>query len=62
MGFTSDWYEADMQLLTPMIRAAAERYVAEKKLTMRDCAKELAAAPVAVKTGAPAPAKAAPKK
>ena len=51
-----------MQLLKPMIRAAAERYVAEKKQTMRDCAKELAAAPVAVKTGAPAPAKAAPKK
>jgi len=61
-AFSSDWYEADMQLLTPMIRAAAERYVAEKKQTMRDCAKELSAAPVAVKTGAPAPAKAAPKK
>ena len=54
-NFTSDWYEADMQILTPMIRAAAERYVAEKKQTMRDCAKELTAAAAA------APAKGAAK-
>ena len=35
-----DRYEADMQILTPMIRASAEKYAAEKKITKRDCAKE----------------------
>jgi len=33
-------YEADMQILKPMIRASAEKYAAEKKITKRDCAKE----------------------
>jgi branched-chain amino acid transport system substrate-binding protein len=63
--FTSDFYDADNQIIKPMIKAAAQRYVAEKKLTMRSCADEIAAdaqvatsaaAPAAVKT-APAPAK-----
>jgi branched-chain amino acid transport system substrate-binding protein len=35
-----DRYEADMSILTPMIRASAEKYAQEKKLTKRDCAKE----------------------
>jgi branched-chain amino acid transport system substrate-binding protein len=33
-------YEADMQILRPMIRASAQKYASEKKLTQRDCAKE----------------------
>jgi branched-chain amino acid transport system substrate-binding protein len=39
-GFSSDWYQADEQILKPMIRAAADKYAAEKKLTRRtagDC-------------------------
>jgi branched-chain amino acid transport system substrate-binding protein len=38
--FSSDWYEADEQILKPMIKAAADKYAAEKKLTRRapsDC-------------------------
>jgi branched-chain amino acid transport system substrate-binding protein len=58
-NFTSDWYEADSQILRPMIRDSAARYAAEKKITRRDCAKELAE-PIATPTAAPA--KAAPKK
>ena len=37
---TSDWYEADMAILKPMIKAAADKYAVEKKLTRRtgaDC-------------------------
>jgi branched-chain amino acid transport system substrate-binding protein len=41
-NFTSDWYEADMQIITPMIRSSAQKYLQEKKLTPRDCAAELA--------------------
>ena len=33
-------YEADSQIIKPMIRASAEKYATEKKLTKRDCAKE----------------------
>jgi branched-chain amino acid transport system substrate-binding protein len=33
-------YEADMQIIRPMIRASAQKYAGEKKLTQRDCAKE----------------------
>jgi hypothetical protein len=29
-----------MQIIQPMIRASAEKYAGEKKLTRRDCAKE----------------------
>jgi branched-chain amino acid transport system substrate-binding protein len=39
-SFTSDWYEADEQILKPMVKTAAEKYAAEKKLTRRtpqDC-------------------------
>jgi branched-chain amino acid transport system substrate-binding protein len=38
----SDWYEADQQILKPMIQKSANTYLAEKKLPRRDCAKELA--------------------
>jgi branched-chain amino acid transport system substrate-binding protein len=33
-------YEADQSIIKPMIRASAEKYAQEKKLTKRDCAKE----------------------
>ncbi|HMO46598.1 MAG TPA: ABC transporter substrate-binding protein [Rubrivivax sp.] len=36
----ADWYEADEQILKPMVKAAADKYAAEKKLTRRtaeDC-------------------------
>jgi branched-chain amino acid transport system substrate-binding protein len=38
--FSSDWYQADEQILKPMVKAAADKYAAEKKLTRRsgaDC-------------------------
>jgi len=38
--FSSDWIEADAQILKPMVKAAADKYAAEKKLTRRtpeDC-------------------------
>src|SRR5882672_7800537 len=38
--FTSDWYEADQAIIKPMIKAAADKYAAEKKLSRRtfeDC-------------------------
>ena len=37
---TSAVYEADMQIIRPLIRASAEKYAAEKKIVRRDCAKE----------------------
>jgi branched-chain amino acid transport system substrate-binding protein len=39
-NFSSDWYQADEQILKPMVKAAADKYAAEKKLTRRtpaDC-------------------------
>ncbi len=39
-NFSSDWYQADEQIIKPMVRAAADKYAAEKKLTRRapaDC-------------------------
>lgn len=39
-NFTSDWYQADEQIIKPMVKAAADKYAAEKKLTRRtpaDC-------------------------
>ena len=39
-NFSSDWLQADEQILKPMVRAAADKYAAEKKLTRRtpeDC-------------------------
>jgi branched-chain amino acid transport system substrate-binding protein len=38
--FSSDWYQSDEAVIKPMIRAAADKYAAEKKLTRRaasDC-------------------------
>jgi len=35
-----DSYEADQKIIQPMIRASAEKYAQEKKITKRDCAKE----------------------
>ena len=39
-SFTSDWLQADEQILKPMVRAAADKYAGDKKLTRRtpeDC-------------------------
>jgi branched-chain amino acid transport system substrate-binding protein len=44
--FTSDWYEADQAIIKPMIKAAADKYAAEKKLTRRtpeDCQSDASA-------------------
>jgi branched-chain amino acid transport system substrate-binding protein len=35
-----DSYQADQKIIQPMIRASAEKYAQEKKITKRDCAKE----------------------
>lgn len=38
--FTSDWYQADEQIIKPMVKAAADKYAGEKNLTRRaasDC-------------------------
>ena len=36
----SDFYSADEKVLAPMVKDAAEKYAAEKKITPRDCSKE----------------------
>ncbi|NRT56891.1 ABC transporter substrate-binding protein [Sphaerotilus uruguayifluvii] len=39
-GFTSDWLQADEMILKPMVKAAADKYAAEKKIERRkpeDC-------------------------
>ena len=39
-SFTSDWLQADEQIIKPMVRAAADKYAGDKKLTRRtpeDC-------------------------
>ena len=36
--FSSDWYQADEQIIKPMVKAAADKYAAEKKLTRRAAA------------------------
>ena len=39
-GDMSDWYQADEQIIKPMVKAAADKYAADKKLTRRtpqDC-------------------------
>ena len=33
--FSSDWYQADEQIIKPMVKAAADKYAAEKKITRR---------------------------
>ena len=35
-----DLYKADETIIKPMIKASADKYAAEKKITKRDCAKE----------------------
>jgi branched-chain amino acid transport system substrate-binding protein len=38
--FSSDWYQADDMIIKPMVKSAADKYAAEKKLTRRtpaDC-------------------------
>ena len=38
--FTSDWIEADQSIIKPMIKSAADKYAAEKKISRRtpdDC-------------------------
>jgi branched-chain amino acid transport system substrate-binding protein len=35
-GFSSDWYQADEQIIKPMVKAGAEKYLADKKMTRRD--------------------------
>jgi branched-chain amino acid transport system substrate-binding protein len=38
--WTSDWLQGDDQIIKPMVKAAADKYAAEKKLTRRagaDC-------------------------
>jgi branched-chain amino acid transport system substrate-binding protein len=39
-NFSSDWYQGDEQILKPMVKAAADKYATDKKLTRRppsDC-------------------------
>jgi branched-chain amino acid transport system substrate-binding protein len=39
-NFSSDWYQADQSIIKPMIKAAADKYAAEKKIERRtpaDC-------------------------
>lgn len=41
-SFSSDWYQADEQIIKPMVKAAADKYASDKKLTRRgadDCQK-----------------------
>lgn len=37
-GGMSDWYQADESIMKPMVKAAGDKYAAEKKLTRRDTA------------------------
>jgi len=37
-NFSSDWYQADEQIIKPMVKAAADKYAGEKKLTRRTSA------------------------
>ncbi|HSD53328.1 MAG TPA: ABC transporter substrate-binding protein, partial [Burkholderiales bacterium] len=34
----NEWYEADEQIIKPLVNASAKRYAAEKKVEIRDCA------------------------
>jgi branched-chain amino acid transport system substrate-binding protein len=34
----ADWYQADEQILKPMVKAGADKYLADKKLTRRAAA------------------------
>jgi branched-chain amino acid transport system substrate-binding protein len=35
-NFSSDWYQADDALLKPLVKASAEKYLGEKKLSRRE--------------------------
>ncbi|HSW19876.1 MAG TPA: ABC transporter substrate-binding protein [Ramlibacter sp.] len=37
-AFSSDWYQADEQIIKPMVKAGADRYLQDKKLQRRDVA------------------------
>ncbi len=37
-NFSSDWYQADEQIIKPMVKVAADKYASEKKLTRRTSA------------------------
>jgi branched-chain amino acid transport system substrate-binding protein len=56
-NYTSDWYEADMSILRPMIRDAAARYATEKKVTRRSCEAEMKQAEAPAAKAAPVAAK-----
>jgi branched-chain amino acid transport system substrate-binding protein len=36
--FSSDWYQADEQILKPLVKSGSEKYLADKKMTRRDAA------------------------
>ena len=37
---TSSVYQSDLSVIRPIIKASAEKYAAENKITPRDCSKE----------------------
>jgi branched-chain amino acid transport system substrate-binding protein len=37
-SFSSDWYQADEQIIKPMVKAGADKYLADKKLSRREAA------------------------
>ncbi len=37
-AFSSDWYQADEQILKPMVKAGADKYLSDKKMARRDAA------------------------
>jgi branched-chain amino acid transport system substrate-binding protein len=36
----NEWFEADEQIIKPLVNSSAKRYAAEKKVEIRDCAKD----------------------
>jgi branched-chain amino acid transport system substrate-binding protein len=36
----ADWYEADETIIKPLVESTSKRYAAEKKIEIRDCAKD----------------------
>jgi branched-chain amino acid transport system substrate-binding protein len=37
-NMTSDWYQSDEQIIKPLVKAGADKYLADKKLTRRTAA------------------------
>jgi branched-chain amino acid transport system substrate-binding protein len=35
-AFASDWYQSDEQIIKPMVKAGADKYLGDKKMTRRD--------------------------